>query len=116
MNTNQLKETMRKEENAMRDLLTETISIASSIAKDMYNLEIDYALEDDQVTFVCEDKNFKVEVTESGYSFIDVDAFELVCVRENMIEEDFYQLFSYHINYWLREIRRHAVIYVLFDK
>ena|SRR5690554_3745396 len=116
MNTNQVKEIMRKEENTMRNLLVETISIASSIAKNMYGLEIDYALEDDQVTFVCEDKSFKVEVTESGYSFIDVDAFEFVCIREVMIEKEFLQLFTYHSNYWLREIRKHKVVYVLFDK
>lgn len=110
MNTNQRKETMRKEENTMRDLFIETISIATLIAKNMYNLEIDYALEDDQVTINCRGKHFKVEVSELGYTFTDIDAFEFVCIREKMVEEEFYQLFNYHINYWLREIRRHAVI------
>ena len=100
----------------MKDLFIETISVATLIAKNMYNLEISYALEDDQVTLMCNGKHFKVEVNELGYTFTDIDAFEFVCTREEMIEEEFYQLFSYHINYWLREIRKHAVINVKYKK
>lgn len=112
MDANQKKETMRKEENTMKDLFIETISVAILIAENVYNLEINYALEDDQVTLMCNGKHFKVEANEFGYAFLDIDAFEFVCIREEMVEQEFYQLFSYHINYWLREIRRHAVIYV----
>lgn len=98
----------------MRNLLIETIDIAKLIASDVYDLEIEYDLEDDQVIFMCNGKQFKVEVNELYYAFIDIDKFEFVCIRENMIEEEFYQLFTYHSNYWLREIRRHAVINVLY--
>ena len=81
----------------------------------LYNLEIDYDLYEDQVMFMCNGKQFKVEVNELYYAFIDIDAFQFVCIRENMIEEEFYQLFTYHINYWLREIRRHAIINVIYE-
>ena len=113
MIANQIMAIMRKEGSTMRDLLMEIISIATLIAKDMYNLEIEYVLEVDSVTFICRDKSFKVEVTESKYVFIDIDAFEFVCIREEFIEKEFYQLFSYHINYWLREIRKDMIFYVL---
>lgn len=112
MNTNQGKETMRKEENTMKDLFKEVISIATLIAENVYNLEIDYALEDEQVTFICRGNHFEVVVNELGYAFIDIDSFEFLCKRDELIEQEFYQLFSYHINYWLREIRRHEVLYV----
>ena len=96
----------------MKDLFIETISVATLIAKNMYDLEIGYVLEDDQVTFICRGNHFKVEANEFGYTFLDIDAFEFLCTREELIEEEYYQLFSYHINYWLREIRRNAALYV----
>lgn len=97
----------------MKELLKEAIDIATLIANDLY-LEIGYELEDDQVMFMCNGKQFKVEVNKIYYAFIDIDAFEFVCTREVMIEKEFFQLFTYHINYWLREIRRHEVAYVLY--
>lgn len=100
----------------MKDLLKETISIAKLIANNIYNLEISYELEDDQIIFTCEGKQFKVEVNELYYSFINIDEFEFVCTRDVLVEKEYYQLFSYHINYWLHKISRHAVINVLFEK
>lgn len=100
----------------MKELLKEAIDIAKLIASDVYDLEIEYDLEDDQVMFMCNGKQFKIEVNELYYAFIDIDACEFACIREVMIEKEFFQLFTYHINYWLREIRRHAVIDVLFEK